>query len=209
MNVNEKDIEDNLKSESTNPDNNELQENNDNAEFNISGYNYETIKLLSAQTDKNGIYIEELVLGLVNEYCAELDNYIAYVDKLLYDDTIPITDKEIDDIILTLPVLLYSVSTFQESMGIREDIAKISENNKYNTALVNQSSGTVPTKQALAKLQTLDESMVTLIYQRATKTIKSKVEYATELLQSAKKVATRRIAELELTKTAPNLNLPT
>ena len=39
-----------------------------------------------------------------------------------------------------------------------------------------------------------------IVYDRAYKIVKNKLEYANELLQSVKKVITRRTAELELSR---------
>jgi hypothetical protein len=53
---------------------------------------------------------------------------------------------------------------------------------------------------SLAELASQEEALISSAYTRAYKTMKAKVENAQELLQSCKKVLSRRIMEQELTK---------
>jgi len=153
--------------------------------------------------DESATYIDELVDTLVTSCCSELDAYIDYVKKLLDDVDTPINDVELDDIILTIPTLLYFTGNAQESMGIREDISKMEETNKYNNTFM-CAEGTVQAKQAFAKLQTQNEALTSMVYQRACKKIKLRCDYALEILQSTKKILSRRLAELELSKNSLN-----
>lgn len=156
-----------------------------------------------ANINESADYIDELVDTLVTSCCSELDNYITYVKKLLDDIDTPISDAELDDIVLTIPTLLYFTGNAQESMGIREDISKMEETNKYNNTFM-YAEGTVQAKQAFAKLQTQNEALTSMVYQRACKKIKLRCDYALEILQSAKKILSRRLAELELSKNSLN-----
>lgn len=158
----------------------------------------------SINTDSE--YLDNIVDGLVQTCCQELDDYIVYVKKLLDDVNTPITNEELDDIVLTIPTLLYFAGNTQETLGIREDVSKMDETNKYNQALMD-ASGTVQAKQAYAKLQTQNESLATLVYQRACRKIKLRCDYAYEILQSSKKILSRRVAELELSKSATGRNI--
>lgn len=147
--------------------------------------------------------LDDLVIMVVEKSCSELDNYVAYVKALLDDETRPITDIELDDIVMTLPTLLYFASVNQEVIGLREDIAKMQENNAYSEAL-QDATGTVQEKQSYAKSLIQNEMLTTIVYQRATKQIKAKTDTALEVLQSCKKVLTRRMSELDISKNTPN-----
>ena len=87
-----------------------------------------------------------------------------------------------------------------EYLGIRDDIAKAVYKEMYHTARANQSSGTVADKDSLAELASQEEYIVSAAYNRAYRCMKTKVENAQELLQSCKKVLSRRMQEYELTK---------
>jgi len=167
------------------------------------------IEELKAHIEKsmNGVDIvaqqlDELVNIVVDKACSELDNYVAYVKALLDDESRPITDLELDDIVMTLPTLLYFASANQEISGIREDIARMNENNAFSNAL-QDATGTVQEKQSYAKSLIQTETLTTIVYQRATKQIKLRTDTALEVLQSCKKVLSRRMAELDLSKSAP------
>ena len=147
--------------------------------------------------------LDSLVDSVVSKSCKELDDYIIYVKELLDDESRPITNVELDDIVMTIPTLVYFASNVQEIVGIREDIAKMNENNALSEAL-SEASGTVQEKQAYAKSRIQTETLTTIVYQRATKQIKSKTETALEILQSCKKVLSRRMSEMELSHNAPN-----
>lgn len=173
-------------------------------EFNSNDASCKYTEIIS-EIDISSNELDDLIDGLVNSCCKELDEYISYVKKLLDDVNTPISDPELDDIVLTIPTLLYFTGNAQESLGIREDLSKMTETNKYNSVFIN-TEGTVQAKQAYAKLQIQNETLATLVYQRACKKIKLRCDYALEILQSSKKILSRRLAELELSKNALNRN---
>lgn len=147
--------------------------------------------------------VQPYVDNLVNTCCNKLDEYMNYVSELLRSDSSNITDVELDDIILTIPTLLYYVGTQQERFGVLQDVSESSKKLMYNDILLN-TTGTVAQKSATAEKTVFNEEIVTLIYKRACSTIKSKIQFAMELLQSAKKVSSRRMTETELSRITPN-----
>ena len=163
----------------------------------------EYIEQSMSGVDAIATQLDDLVTMVVEKSCSELDNYVTYVKALLDDESRPITDIELDDIVMTLPTLLYFASVNQEIVGLREDIAKMHENNAYSDAL-QEATGTVQEKQSYAKSLIQNEMLTTIVYQRATKQIKAKTDTALEVLQSCKKVLTRRMSELDISNNAPN-----
>ena len=87
-----------------------------------------------------------------------------------------------------------------EQLGIRDDIAKAVYKETYHTARQSEDKGTVADKDSIAELSSQQELLTSICYTRAWKTMKAKVESAQELLQSCKKVLTRRMTEAELTR---------
>jgi hypothetical protein len=155
------------------------------------------------KTDENSEYVENIMNKLVDACCSSLDNYLDYVAKLLNDTNYEITNKELDDIIMTIPSLLYYVGTQQERIGIKHDISESTKNMLYNELYI-KSDGAAGVKKSIAENGVFDESLIVTIYARVYAIIKSKITYAFELLQSAKKIMSRRIAENDITKLAPN-----
>lgn len=165
--------------------------------------NKEAIMDMLEHSEKESEFISELVDSLVFKCCDKLDSYIEYVRSLMNGDNYSLTDSELDDIILTIPTLLYFVGTQQEKLGIKHDVTKTARNFQYSK-LYTETVGTVGTKENAAKMDLLDNDLLLVVYNRAYNIIKSKSDAAMELLQSAKKVASRRMTELELTNSTPN-----
>lgn len=162
------------------------------------------IPQLMGDVDENADYIDEIVQGLVDSCCSTLDNYIKWVnDDILNDKKHPITNAELDDIIMTIPSLCYFAGEQQEKLGIKCDVSKSSRNLMYNK-IFSDAVGTAGVKKATADMQLFNEDMVSVIYDRAYSIIKSKIAFATEVLQSAKKVITRRMTESELSRISVN-----
>lgn len=150
--------------------------------------------------NNNSTVLDNIVNEIVTDCCGELDSYITYVKSILADDNLnTIPTPILEDITISLPVILYQVSDAQEHMGIKEDIAKSTKLEVYNNAY-NGATGTVNDKKAIAELQCQSETVVHTIYQRCYKIVKSRMDLGLELLQSVKKVLSKRITELELTR---------
>ena len=162
----------------------------------------EDIEQLLYDNDVNAEYVSTLVENLVEKCCNNLNKYIDYVSKVLKDTKetdYALTNDELDDIIMTIPTLLYFVSEQQEKLGIRHDISKSSRELLYNKIYMD-TPGTAGFKKANADSQLFNESLVSIVYSRAYDIIKSKISFALEILQSAKKVMSRHISENEITK---------
>jgi len=154
--------------------------------------------------DEDSEYIQSLVDDLVKSCCETLDEYVKWVSALLADSSIHVTNEQLDDIIMTIPTLLYFVGTQQERYGIKRDVSKASKSTLYNK-IYRETVGIASVKKAAAEDATFNENLVTTVFSSAYDTIKTKMEYATELLQSAKKVVSRRMTESDLTRFTPNI----
>lgn len=149
------------------------------------------------RVDNNSVLINEIVDGLVKEYCGQLDEYLTYIRGALSTGrTIP--NEQLDDFCLSLPVLLYFAGEAQEKLGVKEDVANAFEKDLFNR-VYSEVTGTVADKTAKAQLQTQKESIAHIAYKRAYNCIKLRVEAAYETLNSIKKVLNRRIAEYGIT----------
>ena len=143
--------------------------------------------------------VRDMVKGIVDEACADLDKYMQQIDEILCDKENPVSDEELEDFTLNLPSLLYLVSARREELRIKEDVAKAVHKDVYNRVR-EKSQGTVADKDTAADLAAQSEAITVIVLQRAGSTIKTREEAAWEMLNSVKKVLTRRVAELELTR---------
>jgi hypothetical protein len=149
----------------------------------------------------NSQTIENIVQKIIKDSCEELDGYVDYVHSIIADENNEIPTTLLEDMTLVLPTLLYRVSTMSEKIGIREDISKALKQEIYNNIL-EEPGGKSTEKKIRAELDTQSENLTLIIYQRAYKTIKAKMDYGIEILQSVKKILSRRIAELEVSKSS-------
>ena len=143
--------------------------------------------------------IDTHVGHIIDKYCAELDNYMRTVDESLRDEK-SFTDEELDDIALNLSSLIYFTSVGCEDLGVRDDISKTIYKEAYNKARSNLTTGTVADKNVQAELNAIEEHVGNVVYNKAYKKLKAKVEASQDMLATVKKIMTRRVAELELSR---------
>ena len=143
--------------------------------------------------------LSEIIAGIVQPYCKDLDNYIVFIRECLKDGENPATNAELEDWCLNLSTYIYFASGMCEQLGIKDDISKAIWKEVYNTNR-QDNKGTIADKNALAELAAQQEYLTNVCYNRAYKILKSKVDNAQELLQSCKKALSHRIQEMELTR---------
>ena len=158
------------------------------------------IQNIKNKIEKNSETIDKIVDDIIKPYCKDLDKYIRFIRNCLKDGENPPTTEELDDWCLNLSTFIYFAGGLCERLGIRDDIGKAVYKEMYHSQRASIDKGTVADKDSLAELASQEEAITSACYTRAYKTMKSKVENAQELLQSCKKVLSRRMQEQELTK---------
>ena len=166
---------------------------------------YEDIKLdkikdIQLHVEDNAKIINDIVDSIIKPFSKDLDNYVEFIRECLADGQNPPTDAELDDFCMNLSTYIYFAGGMVEQLGIKDDIAKAVYKETYHTARSEQDKGTVADKDSIAELNSQQELLASICYTRAWKTMKAKVENAQELLQSCKKVLSRRMTEMELTR---------
>lgn len=140
----------------------------------------------------------EMSNNLVNEYCGELDSWMATIDNdLRSKSSNSVPNDTLEDYILNLASILYFTGSAQEDLGVKEDICKSIRTEIYNKVR-EASTGTVADKDAAATLASQTETITLSIYSRAYKKVKLRMEAGQEMLNSLKKIMNRRVAELDL-----------
>lgn len=144
-----------------------------------------------SHTETTSKSIEDIVSSIVKQKCDTLDSIITAIRGMLKDDDQPITDREIEDILIQLPSVLYELMEGQEIVGIQLDLAtqiyKEAQSEAYRLA-----RGTINERNAVADIKTRREQLERIIYDRAYKIIKGKLEMAVETLNAVKKVQASR-----------------
>lgn len=164
----------------------------------------EEIENICNKVDLNSAQIEEIVNGIIEPYCKDLDKYVDFIKGILADGEHPATAQELDDFCMNLSVYIYYASGMQEQLGIKDDIAKAVYKEMYHSARDSVDKGTVADKDSLAELASQQEYLTSVCYKRAYSIVKAKVSAAQEILSSVKKIISRRMSEQELTRIGGN-----
>lgn len=157
----------------------------------IDNQNYNKELLGSTANNETTKDIDEIIRNIVDSKTAEVTDVIHKIRTWLKDETTELSDIEIDDILLQLPILLYDAMEEQEIVGMNLDLAnqiyKEAQSQAYNMA-----RGTIADKNATADLKTRSQQLEKIIFDRSYKIIKQKFEMAIETLNSVKKVQASR-----------------
>lgn len=157
----------------------------------------QSLDVIDQKVMKNSKDINKIVVEMVNKMSSDLDALIFEVREAIKTSLTDTTALE--RFALELSTLLYYIGQSQEYMGLRLDVSKAIYRERYSEEYAN-AYGTINDKKAVAESNTNYEFIEQSINERAYKRIKIKIENAAELLQTLKKVISRRIAEYELTK---------
>ena len=158
------------------------------------------INNIKLHVENNSKTVDDIVNAIIQPYCKDLDAYVLFIKDCLADGENPPTCAELDDWCLNLSTYIYFAGGMVEQLGIRDDISKAVYKEMYHSSRSEIVKGTVADKDSLAELQSQQEYVVNVCYNRAWRILRSKVENAQEILQSVKKVLSRRMQEIELTR---------
>lgn len=150
-----------------------------------------------ARIGGSSVAIENAIHRIVDDHIGELNDVVEKIRAMLKDDTDILTDQEIEDILLQLPLLLYDVTDDQEVVGMQSDLAGLIYKESYNEAL-KIARGTVQEKTSASELATMTEKFDTVIYDRAYKIIRQKISMAIEILNAVKRIQATRTQGIEL-----------
>lgn len=168
--------------------------------FKLDAEDLKEIQGIKYRVEENSQQMDEIVNNIISPYVKDLDNYVIFIKDCLADGQNPPTDVELDDFVMNLSTYIYFASGMCEQLGIRDDIAEAVYKEMYHSVRSKIDEGTVADKNSLAELEAQKENVVSICYSRAYKIVKAKVESAQELLSSCKKVLSRRLAVIELTR---------
>lgn len=144
--------------------------------------------------------LQKIVDEIIKPYVIDLDNYVDFVRGILKDGENPPTAQELDDFCLNLSVYIYYASGMQEQLGIKDDIARAVYKEMYHTYRDSIQKGTISDKDSLAELASQSEYITSVLYKRAYSQVKAKVAAAQEIMSSIKKIISRRMQEVEITR---------
>lgn len=137
---------------------------------------------------------------ITTNYTKELDECIQQVRLLLQSED-DISPAQLNHYVSLIPVLLYDLTAKITELGVKSDAARMQRKQVYNDAYVEQEHGTVSKKTSIAQNAAVNEQFIEDIMLRAYKECEKKIEIATMLHSSLKKVQSWKTTELEITRT--------
>lgn len=152
--------------------------------------------LLNQEISENSKLIEDIAFNISKDFTQELDKVMGTC-KSIFQSKDKITNQEIEDLLAQLPSILYFVNEGQEAVGIKQDIAEMTRKTNYNIAR-EKANGTVADKNTTAEGQVINEAINEIIYQRAYKLIRAKIEMAQEMVNSLKRIFDARMMEYQI-----------
>lgn len=154
-------------------------------------------------------YIEDSVNDVKNLSDDIVKGYTEQLDELMKDININVLNADVvpDEILeryfLELTNAVYFIGSKSEFLGLYEDLSKSNAKIKYNQAygesqIIGASSGKKPTvddNRAYAETKSINDSVVSAIYSRSFRIVKSKVDGANEMIKTLSKIISKRMNE--------------
>lgn len=152
----------------------------------------DTVNNHSAEIDK---YVDQIVEPITKELTA----YINNLHKIVASDNSDLTTTELSQSILFISTSMYALVNDISKSAIRQSIAEMVKDNKYNEAYMSQTTGTISDKKANAEMAINEQQLVELIYKTAYNKLKMLYDSADSCLGSVKKIMNLRVSEQQLT----------
>ena len=143
--------------------------------------------------ERDSKYIENIVREISNKEIGFIDDYIEKIKISLDEEDLSI--NELNTILIRLCSFYYFLVDKQESASIKGDIASMVRDERYNSSFL-ESQGTIAKKQALAESNSMEENIISKIYNSVYKTLKYKRESVSTLIDAIKKVISSKVIEL-------------
>lgn len=156
------------------------------------------MRQVKAKVELNSVTLERLVQNIVLKYNRELTEEVDKV-KALLDKKDTLTDSEVENLVMRIPVFMYYASSGLETLGIESDMAKAVKIEVYNNKYID-ADGTIKDKEARATNQTFNEHMIEVAFARSYKMLKIQIEMAEAIFSGAKKVLSKRMMEMNMNK---------
>ena len=176
------------------------------AETYLNNVDIEKVDKLMRETGINVRYFNNTCADVVKQYSEGLDNLM----KDLYVECIKNNDVSLDTIeryYLELSNMVYFMQEKVEQLGVYADMSESASKEVYSKSVINQSISkdengkskvTSTVMQAQANVDAQYETVVSSIYDRAYKIVKSKVSSAQDMMNTLRKLITSRQNEMQM-----------
>lgn len=147
------------------------------------------------------------VLDWCNElYATQFEKYFEVPMDLyhrLNSDSNPITDSELESILIDVPLDLIQASEYLTTVKTSMETIKLAMKKKKADLIDSMTEGTASAKNAKADIDTIEDQLLLLAYQSLISRVESKISFTRELIMGAKKIFDRRKANEEVMPVKP------
>lgn len=156
------------------------------------------LRSIKNSVEENSKVIERIVDQIISRYARDLDLFVEEIKETLQNKN-QLTDEELENITIKLPVFMYFAASGLEKLGIEGDNAKAYRLQIFNDAYL-LAEGTIQDKTKVAELKTFSEHLIEVSFGRAYKKLRVQLDMAEHLFSGIKKVLSKRMQETELSK---------
>ena len=152
------------------------------------------MRTTKSKVERDSKEIERMVDTVSSCFENELDAIIQKIKELLSNSD-KISDDELELMTLKVPVYMYFAQQGVENIGIMYDASKLNKQQTFNE-LFDRAEGTISDKKAIAELSSMPQHYVEIVFSRAYKRLKSKIDVCEHLCLSLRKVIGKRTQDL-------------
>lgn len=131
---------------------------------------------------------------------AEYFNVQSELTRRLSDET-PITDAELQSILIDIPLKLFEVSEVLNRFKLRYNVIKLNIKKMEKGSVLNSSEGSETHRRDMAVLNTIDDKFLLQAYESLIARVEKELSYSRELIMGAKKIWDGRRSAEEPTPT--------
>ena len=153
---------------------------------------------LKEAVEANSDSLNVVVDSIVGNYTKELDDYVANLKSISFSDSPDMTNSEIYQSLMFISSSMYSLVPLMEKTFLKQSIANALTEEAYNTAYIGQEEGTVELKKSIANSKIDKEKVIALVYKHASNRIKNTYNAADNVYSALKKIASSKVAEMQL-----------
>ena len=153
---------------------------------------------LKESVETNSDSLNVVVDSIVNKYTKELDDYVANLKSISFSDSPDMTNSEIYQSLMFISSSMYCLVPLMEKTFLKQSIANALTEEAYNTAYIGQEEGTVELKKSIANSKIDKEKVIALVYKHASNRIKNTYNAADNVYSALKKIASSKVAEMQL-----------
>lgn len=153
---------------------------------------------LKESVEVNSDSLNVVVDSIVGNYTKEIDDYVANLKSISFSDSPDMTNSEIYQSLMFISSSMYSLVPLMEKTFLKQSIANALTEEAYNTAYIGQEEGTVELKKSIANSKIDKEKVIALVYKHASNRIKNTYNAADNVYSALKKIASSKVAEMQL-----------